>query len=134
MLDILFDAVVMLITLIIATMPFVATAATIYLASVYYSDPERPRNFILRAVMIDAILATIGGSWWAFVALRRVFVGTDAPALPEWTLLFYGLSIIMMTIIPVHKFIVFKRIERLEREEREREEDQFFHDNLTTQE
>lgn len=131
MFDTLLNGAILVVTFIVAIMPFAATAATIYLASVYYSDTDRPRNFILRAVVIDAFLATIGSAWWAFVALRRIFVGNAAPALPEWTLVLYGISIIMLTIIPIHKFFVFKKIERLDREKIERETHEDFSQYLT---
>ena len=133
MLDILFDGLVLLITMIIAIMPFAATTATIYLAAVYFGDESRPRNLLLRAVTIDAFLATVGSSWWAFVALRRIFVGTNAPALPEWTLLIYGISIIMLSIIPVHKFFVYKRIEKMNRESRARREEEITELDLTAE-
>lgn len=110
MLDILFEIVIFLFTGVLAVLPLFSLAATFYLIRLYRNS--RPPNEVLKTAAITSSLVTIGGVWWAFVALRRIFVGPDAAALPEVFLLMYAISLVMILSTPLIKVYYLVKLMR----------------------
>jgi uncharacterized membrane protein len=108
MLDVLFDVAILTMTGMLVVMPFISILATIYLYKLWKNSD--PRNRVLRTATITSAMVTLGGMWWSFVAVRRVLVGPDGAALPEWAIIFYGISLILIMITPLVKVIELLRI------------------------
>lgn len=108
MLDVLFEIAVFMITGVLAILPIFSIMATVYLIRLYRSND--PPNKVLRTAALTSTLVTAGGVWWAFVALRRIFLGPEAAALPEIFLLVYGVSLIMILSTPIIKVWQLMRI------------------------
>lgn len=101
MFDVVFEFLVMVFIFIIAVLPLFSTAATIYLIKLFRDSA--PPNEVLKTAAITATLVTLGGMWWAFVALRRIFLGPENAALPEIFILMHGISLVMILVTPIIK-------------------------------
>src|SRR5688572_9190246 len=101
MLDAIFDALVFGIIITLGVLPVFSIWATAYIIRLY--KRTQPRNEVLKTAAITSSLVTTGGLFWAFVAIRRAVLGNDAPALPEFFLLLYGLTLLMILITPIIK-------------------------------
>lgn len=103
----IFDIVVRVIEIIVTVLPFISVAGTIWLFYLW----RKSGNLVLRAATITSTMATLGGMWWAFIAVRRLS-GVVAP-LPEWAILFHALSLLLILLTPVVKVAELLRIARI---------------------
>jgi hypothetical protein len=102
----LVDIFIWIAQIIIILMPFVSIVATGWLFYLW----RKSGNRILRMATITGGMITVGGGWWAFIALRRIL---GFVPFPDWVLIFYAISLLLILSTPLIKLIELIRISRV---------------------